>query len=132
MSKQNVYVVLACMHSVIKDYVNVQFFEHEDAIALGNNYLFPHTDVEIEENEMFPEKSRWRFSTPENNWHPFGHFVSISPTEAATVVSKLSYWENSTERPVSSFLKAHEGAERWKNRERIILPTPRTLEALHR
>jgi hypothetical protein len=132
MGRQNIYVVLACVHSTIKDYVNVQFFEYEDAIPPKNDYISPHSDIEFEENEVFPEKSQWRFATLGSDWHPFGYFVAISSTEAVSVVSKLSHWEASTERPVSSFLKGHEGAQKWKDRDKIRLQSRSPAVSLHR
>ena len=122
MSKSNVYVVLASIHSKNKDQVNVQFFEYADAI--NRRYLAPFEDLDVHENDVSPNEGRWRFqAVPEGDWKPFGKFVSVNEDCAVSVVHKTA---------PGSHTQARKGAERWLKARDINLSPGAEKLSLHR
>jgi hypothetical protein len=122
MSRSNVYVVLASINSINKDQLNVGFFFPEDAI--NNRYIAPFTNIETRENESSLGQGKWRFITdPEDEWRPFGTFVSLDEEQGVSVVHRAS---------PCSFALAHKGAEKWRKLMSMILPERTDRMSLHR
>lgn len=97
-------------------------FYPEDAI--NNRYLAPFDDIEIRENDNRPNEGRWRFvSTPEDEWRPFGTFVSMDNDRAISVVHRTA---------PGHYAQAHKGAEKWIRAKKMILPQSVRDLSLHR
>ncbi len=98
------------------------FFFPEDAI--DNRYIAPFTNIEARENETSPGQGKWRFITdPEDEWRPFGTFVSLDEECAASVVHRASPY---------SFALAHRGAEKWRKLMNMVISINDDRMSLHR
>ena len=122
MSKANVYVVLASINSTHKDQPNVGLFSQEDAVR--NRYIGPFEDIETRENEMHPSQGKWRFvTTPEDDWKPFGTFISLDEDHAVSVVHRTAQ---------GFYSQAQKGAKKWLRTRNLGLSQGSEKISLHR